>query len=224
MNEKIDNIQLINIQKLFHEIKTPLNIIIGFSELIYATDNIHEKNNYINLIRTNSAQLLDLINHHNHQIQSNLLNTKEAFDISLLFRELRTSFKLLTPEKTEIILDLEFENHIIVSDKNKLFQILTNFISNAIKFSNGGKIIVGYKIINNGIRLFTEDSGIGIAKEFRTKIFQEYIRLHPEIEGLGLGLSICKSIIEDLKGEIGVESNYPAGSIFWAFIPLEKSK
>lgn len=224
MNNRIDNIQLIKMQKLFQELRTPLNIIIGFSELIYTIENNEEKRNYINLIRTNSEYLLKLVNYHNHQIQFNIHTTKATFDISLLFRELRTSFKPLTSEKTEIVLDLEFENHTIVSDKNKIFQILTNVISNAIKFSSGGKIIVGYKIMNNGIRLFTEDSGIGIAEEFRTKIFQEYIRLHPEIEGLGLGLSICKSIIEDLKGEIGVESNYPTGSIFWAFIPLEKSK
>ena len=102
-----------------------------------------------------------------------------------------------------------------------LIQIITNFITNAIKYTLSGHILMGYEIVDSGLRLYVEDTGIGIAAEKQTKVFDRFEKLDSFVQGTGLGLAICKAIVEIQGGRIGVESKEGEGSTFWAWLPCD---
>ena len=121
----------------------------------------------------------------------------------------------------KVIFESDGNDYCIVSEKTRLTQVLTNFLSNAVKFTSSGSIRFGYRLTDDGIYVYVTDTGMGISKESQASIF---VKLNSFKQGTGLGLSICKTIIEKLKGKIGVESEEGKGSTFWFTIPCQPMK
>ena len=122
-------------------------------------------------------------------------------------------------DDVHLIFELPTSDCQIRSDKNRITQVLSNFINNAIKFTSKGNIRMGYEITGKNIRFYVQDSGIGISRENQDAIFDRFVKLNTFARGTGLGLSICKSIIEKLGGQIGVDSTLGVGSCFWFTLP-----
>lgn len=207
-----------------HEIRTPLNAIVGFSELIADAETEKERSEYINIIATNNKLLLKLINDilDLSRMEAGFINLKnEPFNIDDLYYELSMTFSQLMPSGVKFICDKPGTKDIVNLDKNRLTQVITNFVNNAIKFTKIGSITMGYEIEDGILKIYISDTGIGIAKEKISNVFERFEKLNDFAQGTGLGLSICKSIIEAQNGTIGVDSTENKGSTFWAQIPCE---
>ena len=209
-----------------HEIRTPLNAIIGFSELAMETEDKQEKAGYIEVIKTNNELLLQLINDilDLSKIEAGFINFEYMeFNFPLFFQEVYTSLKLKETPNVKLICINDFLDLKIYSDRNRISQVITNFVTNAFKFTAKGSITLDYEYENEGIKVSVTDTGIGIAPENLSRIFERFEKLNEFAQGTGLGLSICKVIIETLKGQIGVESNLHEGSKFWFWVPSNSS-
>lgn len=208
-----------------HEIRTPLNGIIGFSDLIIDCQDYEEKKLYGDIIRKNNDLLLQLVNDiidlaklesKTYELfpkptQLNALFEKEYQTIKLKYKDKNIDFKLEIPKK---------ENTILL-DENRLTQILLNFLTNAFKNTSEGSIIMGYRMHSTHLRIFVRDTGIGIPENKQKSIFNRFEKINTFKQGVGLGLSICKAIVEQRGGKIGVESIEGKGSTFWASLPIE---
>lgn len=220
--ETLDKLKSAFLANMSHEIRTPLNAIVGFSNLLAETSDIEEQQQYISIIQENNDLLLQLI--------SDILDLSKIeagtfdivygdVDVNLLCQEIVRSLSL----KTAFGVSLEFESYEpschIRGDRNRLTQILNNFINNAIKFTNQGSIKVGYHIRKDKIEFYVSDTGIGISAHNLKTVFDRFVKLNSFIHGTGLGLSICKSMVEQMGGEIGVDSEEGKGSRFWFILP-----
>lgn len=216
------------VSNMSHEIRTPLNSIVGFSTLLTETDDLEERAEYISIIQRNNELLLQLISDilDLSKIEAGTFDfVKERFEIEQACQEIVQELKA-KPQKGVTLL---FESHAspchIYSDKNRFTQVLTNFINNAIKFTSQGNITVGYEITSdNAIKIYVHDTGLGVPKEKLDNIFDRFVKLNTFAQGTGIGLSICKSIITQMGGEIGVESVVNEGSCFWFTLPLQQGK
>lgn len=206
-----------------HEIRTPLNVIVGFSELLETTEDPKEKAEYIQIIRQNSDMLLRLINDilDISKIEAGKVELKySSFDFSQVFDDAYLSLRQrCTSQDVAFIKVNPYEHCTLSFDKNRLLQILTNFVTNAIKYTVKGHITMGYEVVNSGLRLYVEDTGIGLAEEKQKVVFGRFEKLDDFAQGTGLGLSIAKAIVDLVKGKIGVNSMEGKGSTFWAWIP-----
>lgn len=207
-----------------HEIRTPLNAIVGFSsQLAYANDK-EEAHTYMKIIETNNALLLQLISDilDLSKIESGQLdfNYSET-DIVQICRDLAHEY--LPKIKNEIVLQCELPDKkcIIYTERHRLAQAISNFLSNAVKFTEKGYIRFGFEHTADGLRFFVEDTGKGIADENLSKVFARFEKIDDFTPGNGLGMSICKGIIEKMDGEIGVKSELGKGSIFWFTLPCK---
>ena len=205
-----------------HEIRTPLNAIVGFSDLVAETEDDQEKKEYIRIIRENNNILLQLISDilDLSKIEAGIMEfSKEEVNVNNLCSDVIRSSSFKVKPGVKILMDRHIDDCVIMSDHNRLNQVLTNFITNAIKFTNEGSIKVGYDLIDDQIRFYVKDTGIGISNDMREKIFDRFVKLNSFIQGTGLGLPICKSIVEGMGGTIGVESEVGKGSEFWLKLP-----
>lgn len=210
-----------------HEIRTPLNAIVGFSTILETTEDPEEKREYVAIIEKNNDLLLQLIGDilDLSKIEAGTLElVYNNFDLNDLMRSEESTMRLkMTNPQVELILDEpEIPNCHIYSEKTRLTQLLTNFISNAIKFTERGSIRFGYRkdtVREDFLYFYVTDTGIGIPTELQPAIFERFVKLHDFAQGTGLGLSICQVIIEQMGGEIGVESKEGIGSTFWFKIP-----
>ena len=222
--EESDRLKSAFLANMSHEIRTPLNAIVGFSALLAESESLAEREQYLSVIQKNNELLLQLISDilDLSKIEAGTFDiTLANFDVNQLCEEVVYSLVMkLTPNVT-----LSFEDHIpqcfLHSDRNRIFQILSNFINNAIKFTEKGSIRIGYRVTEEEIRFHVEDTGIGIPQENAEHIFERFVKLNSFIHGTGLGLPICKSIIEKLNGKIGVESTVGKGSCFWFSLPYD---
>ena len=207
-----------------HEIRTPLNAIVGFSDLMSDATSDEERQDYKNIIQMNSDLLLKLINDilDLSKIESGYLDLKPStFDLSELLNNLSTSLlQRITSPNVVFSLENPYKKCIVNTDKNRLTQVVTNFTTNAIKFTTKGSIVLRYEMINNGIKISVTDTGIGIPKEKIPKVFMRFEKLDDFAQGSGLGMAISKAIMEANKGTIGVESTQGKGSTFWAWWPI----
>ncbi|MEG0011677.1 MAG: PAS domain-containing protein [Muribaculaceae bacterium] len=221
--EKSDKLKSMFLANMSHEIRTPLNAIVGFSGLLKDCTDIDEREEYMNIIETNNELLLKLINDilDLSKIEAGYteLNTEE-FDFAPYFDEIASSMQLkCTNPNIKFISENPYISCMVNLDKKRLWQLLTNFVTNAIKYTPKGHIKMGYLSENGGIKLYVEDTGIGVSKENYKKVFDRFEKLDDFAQGTGLGLSICKAIVETAGGKIDFETEEGKGSTFWAWIP-----
>lgn len=220
-----DRMKSVFLANMTHEIRTPLNAIVGFSDLLQAIDSPDEKLEMMRIIRNNCDMLLRLINDFLaiSTIESNGLsmNIKEI-DFAKEFNDFYTGLTQRVGETSvEFICDNPYASLITKLDIERIGQVITNFVTNAVKYTQQGHIKIGYKAEPDGLYIYCEDTGTGIAKEDCERIFERFVKLNDYIQGTGLGLSICKAIVERCNGTIGVESELGKGSTFWFRIPCE---
>ncbi len=213
-----------------HEIRTPLNAIVGFSSILAQDISEEEKIEYISLIEHNNNLLLQLIGDilDLAKIEAGTLDfTYANVDINKTMSEIEQSsqLKLNGNSSVQIILENGQSELLLYTERNRLTQVITNFINNAVKFTDKGSIRFGYEPARKGyIRFYVADTGVGIPKGKQQEIFNRFTKLNSFQQGTGLGLSICQSIIETLGGEIGVESEVGVGSTFWFTIPYTPAR
>jgi signal transduction histidine kinase len=220
-----DRMKSVFLANMTHEIRTPLNAIVGFSDLLQAIDSPDEKLEMMRIIRNNCDMLLRLINDFLaiSAIESNGLsmNIKEI-DFAKEFNDFYTGLTQRVGETSvEFICDNPYASLITKLDIERIGQVITNFVTNAVKYTQQGHITIGYHTEPDGLYIYCEDTGTGIAKEDCERIFERFVKLNDYIQGTGLGLSICKAIVERCNGTIGVESELGKGSTFWFRIPCE---
>ncbi|MEG2217954.1 MAG: response regulator [Muribaculaceae bacterium] len=206
-----------------HEIRTPLNAIIGFSELITDTESLEEKKEYMSIIKNNNELLLRLIGDilDLSKIEAGMIELKpETFDLAQTFEDAFVTLgQKCVNGKVKFLKESPYSKCIVSLDKNRLLQIITNYVTNAIKYTPSGTITMGYEYINQGIKVYIRDTGIGVPENKKCKLFQRFEKLDDFAQGTGLGLSITKALAEVCGGNVGFESKEKSGSIFWAWIP-----
>ena len=218
-----------------HEIRTPLNAIVGFSDLLPVVDTQEERMEFIRIIRNNCDMLLRLINdilEASSMGQALAIKPAEC-DFAQVFNDIcQTLAQRVQEPGVEFIKDNPYTTFRTTLDKGRVQQVLTNFTTNAVKYTHEGHIKVGYRqetrtVGNgqpqNGLYFYCEDTGAGIPKEKQASVFERFVKLNDFVQGTGLGLSICKAIAERCNGEIGLTSEGEGhGSTFWLWIPCEK--
>lgn len=217
------------IANMSHEVRTPLNAIVGFSGLLASTSEEKEKKMYIDIVNENNERLLQIINDilDLSQIESGGTEfTHSEFDIDELLLELNGLFQMRLNEKPEIglVYKREIPQLAICSDRQRVIRVFANLMNNAMKFTRQGEIQFGCRMMNEKeVCFYVKDTGVGIPDEEKDKIFNRFMKLDREIPGTGLGLSLSQSIIEKLGGRIGVKSQLNEGSTFWFTLPLNPS-
>lgn len=223
--EQSDKLKSAFLANMSHEIRTPLNAIVGFSGLLAETTSEEEKQEYLKIININNDLLLKLISDilDLSKIEAGTVELKyEDFDFTEYFNDMTLSMKQRVNNPHVRLIAINPYPHCQVKlDKNRIAQIMTNYVTNAIKYTPKGFIEMGYEMVDAGIRLYVKDTGIGIPEDKKSKVFHRFEKLDEFAQGTGLGLSICKAIAESMGGNVGFESEYGAGSIFWAFLPCE---
>lgn len=212
-----------------HEIRTPLNAIVGFSGLIVNEKDENKRNKYVQVIESNNELLLKLIGDilDLSKVEAGSMEyTHSEFDLNKLMEDMNGTLQLRLDKKKQVVLSYKcgLEQCVIRSERNRLTQLVTNLVTNAIKFTEHGTINFGYELRNDMLRFYVSDTGCGIPKEKQKDIFNRFIKLNDFKQGFGL--PICKSIVNDLGGEIGVESEEGKGSTFWftiPYVPVEKT-
>ncbi len=210
-----------------HEIRTPLNAIVGFSDLLQAIDSPDDKKEMIRVIHNNCDMLLRLVNDILvlSSADSNVMEIiPEDIDAARQFDDLCQSLAQRVQEPgVEFIKDNPYTTLLTRLDAARINQVLTNFVTNAVKYTHEGHIRLGYRVEERGGRqglyAYCEDTGSGIPADQQGRIFERFVKLNDFVQGTGLGLSICKAIIEKCGGEIGVDSEEGKGSTFWFWIP-----
>ncbi|MDL2304488.1 PAS domain-containing protein [Bacteroides sp. OttesenSCG-928-D19] len=222
--EESDKLKSLFLANMSHEIRTPLNAIVGFSDLLTYEEDQGAKEEYIAIIKRNNNLLLQLISDiiDLSKIESNSLDfIDEYFDVNSLLMQLATVTRNRDESKhVTITCKVEGEACIIFNEKNRIYQVLQNFMNNALKFSKKGKVVLGYELLNDGIRFFVSDTGIGIPQDKLKVIFKRFAKLDDFVSGTGLGLSVCETIVNKLGGIIGVDSEEGKGSTFWFTLPI----
>lgn len=225
--EESDRMKSAFIANMSHEIRTPLNAIVGFSTLIAQAETEEEKQEYLKIIESSNEFLLQLIGDilDISKIESGKMEfIYTTFRLNDVFGPQQQAFSLRAQPGVKVIFENDGNNYCIVSEKTRLMQVVTNFLSNAVKFTSSGSICFGYKLIEDGIYCYVTDTGAGIDKEASVTVFDRFVKLDAFKQGTGLGLSICKTIITMLRGQIGVESKVGKGSTFWFSIPCTPLK
>jgi len=220
--EESDHLKSAFLANMSHEIRTPLNAIVGFSGLLATAENYEERDEYINIINNNNELLLQLINDilDLSKIEANTLEfVYSDIDINQLLCDIEQTSRLKAADGVQVSFVEKLPHCIIRTDKNRLSQVVTNFINNAIKFTKEGSIYFGYKHKGNNLYFYVSDTGCGINKDIKDSVFQRFVKLDSFAQGTGLGLSICQMIVHKLGGEIGVDSELGQGSTFWFTLP-----
>ena len=205
-----------------HEIRTPLNAILGFSRIIAETDNAEERLQYYDIVEKNNMRLQELINEilDLSKIESGMMEFDYApVYLHTLCNDVKSTYQFRCAPGVELI--FEESDHLLatLTDRNRLFQVFSNLVGNAIKFTSKGTISFGYKLKGKNIKFHVSDTGSGISADKIFKIFDRFIMANNQVQGTGLGLSISKIIVEKLGGKIAVESQEGKGTKFSFKVP-----
>lgn len=223
--EEADRMKSVFLANMSHEIRTPLNAIVGFSEIIALTEDEVEKAEYLNIIQKNSNLLLQLIN--DILDLSRIESGKSEMNFQLvemtgLIDEVEKVHRLKMKTAIRLNVIRPDEEIWIMVDRNRITQVLFNFLSNAIKNTYEGAITLGLEVCGEWLKVYVTDTGCGIAKEKLPLIFNRFEKLNDFVQGTGLGLPICQSIVERLGGKISVESEVGVGSTFVMTLPYRQ--
>ena len=222
--EQSDRLKSAFLANMSHEIRTPLNAIVGFSRLMTTTDNREDEKLYSEIINQNSDVLLQLINDilDLSKIEAGTFEyIKQPMDLGEMCRNVYEIHKGRVQEGVTLTLDNENDSLMINEDKNRILQLITNLITNAIKFTYEGEIHFCFKLKKDYIDFYVKDTGIGISEEKLSHIFGRFVKLNSFVQGTGLGLAICQMIVEKMGGAITVESELHEGSTFRFTIPYD---
>ena len=217
--EQSDRLKSAFLANMSHEIRTPLNAIVGFSSLLAETDSRSERQEYIKIVQENNELLLQLISDilDLSKIEAGTFNfVYTNVDVNETCAEIIKSMSMKVSKGVELIFEEPFPECYIYTDKNRFTQVISNFINNALKFTQQGCITLGYEQVSHQkIKFYVRDTGMGIPEEKQKSVFERFVKLNTFVQGTGLGLSICKSIVSQMGGEIGVDSTEGVGSCFW---------
>ena len=207
-----------------HEIRTPLNAIVGFSGILPYTEDEQEKQEYIKIIENNNVLLLQLINDilDISKIEAGMVSfCNSNVDLNQMMDEIEQSSRMrIKSDRVKISFDERLPQCIFRTDRNRLMQVLTNLITNAIKFTEEGSINIGYRFKDEKtLYFYVRDTGCGIDPDKQKEVFHRFVKLDDFAQGTGLGLSISEMIVSRLGGEIGVVSEVGKGSEFWFTLP-----
>lgn len=221
--ETSDRLKSQFLSNMSHEIRTPLNAILGFSSLLAEAEDPDEKREFVSIVSTNSDLLLQLINDilDLSKIEANTLEFfYDDIDVNELLRNLEATSRR-KQQRAEVVVEFteHLESCVVRTDGNRLLQVLSNLVGNAMKFTERGSIRFGYRAQGKMLRFFVTDTGAGIPREKLDDVFKRFVKLNGFVKGTGLGLAICQNIVCKLGGEIGVESEEGKGSTFWFTIP-----
>lgn len=215
-----DRLKSAFLANMSHEIRTPLNAIVGFSQLLMDETDPEAKEEFVKIITLNNELLLKLINDilDLSKIEAGFTEMKNTdFDLAKYFEEIAISMKIQCKNPDVKFTAVNpYKSCIVELDQQRLAQILTNYVNNAIKYTPHGSITMGYKTCESGIRIYVSDTGIGIPDEKKGKVFERFEKLDDFAQGNGLGLSICKAIANANGGSVGFTSKQGEGSTFWA--------
>ena len=226
--EKAENADLSKsafLANMSHEIRTPLNAITGFAEILASANTEEEKAQYQEIIKMNADLLLQLVNDilDMSKIEAGTLEfVYTKVDINLLLSDLRQLFQMKVNDaggNIQIIAEPSLPSCSIETDRNRVAQVLSNFTTNAIKFTQEGTISIGYEARDTELYFYVTDTGAGIPADKLPEVFGRFVKLNKDKKGTGLGLSISKTIVNKLEGQIGANSVEGKGSTFWFTIP-----
>ena len=228
--EKASKMKSLFLANMSHEIRTPLNAIEGFSRIIIDTDSLEERMKYFEIIESNNNRLQSLVNEIldlSRVEAGEIVMKKNPTDLNELCVSIKNLFRFRCPETVKLEWNEPTMGVTMNTDANRLIQVFSNLISNALKHTSNGKIAYGYKVIDEGqtIEMFVSDTGSGIEKEDLEQIFEPYVSRDADTNqnGYGLGLPLCKIIVEKLGGRITVDSEPGKGSTFTFKLPFEGS-
>lgn len=218
--EQANQLKSAFLANMSHEIRTPLNAIVGFSNMLPEMDDREEMREYADLIETNTNLLLQLINDvlDVSKIEAGIFDFYPSLiDVNQTLEEIEQSMRLrLKGEAVTLTFAERLPECTFYMDKNRLVQLISNFVVNAIKFTAHGSIRMGYRMEDaDTIYFYVSDTGCGMSREQCAHVFERFVKYNPFIQGTGLGLSICQIIVERLGGTIGVDSEEGKGSVFW---------
>lgn len=225
--EKASQMKSLFLANMSHEIRTPLNAIEGFSRIIAITDSSEDRAKYLDIIESNNNRLIDLVNEilDLSRVESGEFTIHiNPTDLNSMCKEIIDVFRFRCSNCVNLIWDKNEKNAFMMTDKNRLMQVFSNLISNAIKSTPKGDINFGYRMLNNAsVEFYVKDTGVGIKKEDIDTIFLKYVTKHENSGGFGLGLPLSKIIVERLGGKIGVTSEVGKGSMFTFVLPFEEA-
>ena len=224
--EELDRLKSAFLANMSHEIRTPLNAIVGFSSLLTETEEMKDRKQYMAIVQENTELLLQLISDifDLSKMESGAFEfVKSDTDVNLLCSEIIRSLRMKVPAGVELVFEECLPGCHVWADKNRLNQVISNFINNALKFTFSGSITLGYYRQTDGyLRFYVRDTGMGIPRNKIKTVFDRFVKLNSFVHGTGLGLSICKSLVEQMGGTIGVESEEGEGSCFWFTYPYQE--
>ena len=225
--EKASRMKSLFLANMSHEIRTPLNAIEGFARIMAETDSADERMKYMEIVESNNARLLALIDEilDLSRVEAGELSIKKSMtDLNEMCRSMQNIFKFRCPDSVALQWSRPNMNVTLNTDANRVTQVFSNLISNALKHTTKGSINYGYRLINDGqeVEFYVSDTGTGIAPEDQKHIFEAYVSRDAEQQnGYGLGLALCKIIVEKLGGHITVSSKLGAGSTFRFILPFQ---
>ena len=223
--EESDRLKSAFLANMSHEIRTPLNAIVGFSDVLPMAQNDEERAELVNLIKQNNARLLRLFDDMANMSKLEAGNEavrKERFDLNQLLMDVADKFADKSKD-TGVKIEVEAMADTVqpFTDRNRLREILNQFMDNAMKFTTKGTVTLGYQVNDGLLRVWVRDTGKGIpANHCNDHIFERFVKIDDFVPGSGLGLSICRSMALSIGGKVGVESKVNVGSLFWVEIPL----
>ena len=224
--EESDRLKSAFLANMSHEIRTPLNAIVGFSDVLPMAQNEEERAELVKLIKLNNARLLRLFNDMASMAKLEAGGDtvkKERFDLNQLLMDVADKFADKSQE-TGVKIGVETLPNPVkpFTDRNRLREILNQYVDNAMKFTTQGSVTLGYQVTNGLLRIWVRDTGKGIpAIHCNDHIFEQFVKIDDFVPGTGLGLSICRSLALSIGGKVGVESKQNVGSLFWVEIPVD---